>query len=221
MHEFLTVLDLIESSNQPMLTRILIALSFLFVGELSAQLPATNIYAFTLTKGGGKYTVKSPQFLTAFNKDGYNNQPAFFNDDVIYFTTNYYDSNQTEIAKFDLYEESLTRITFTEESEYSPTYPGNKEEFSCVRVEKDGKTQTLSIYPIDGIGYAKRYLNNTNNIGYHNWLSEKTVALFLVEEPHIISLWPMSKVRDVRLFWTRLVALSRSTKGNICFLSIR
>ncbi len=149
-----------------------------------AQLPQSNIYHFTLTKVSNDYRVKSPQFLTQFNKLGYNNQPAYFDDKVIYFATDYYDKAQTEIAKFDLFSKTLTRVSYTPEQEYSPTPMYDKEKFSVVRVEQDKKTQTLSVYPLDGIGYAKRYMNNTNNIGYHNWLDAETVGLFLVEEPH-------------------------------------
>ncbi len=151
---------------------------------IHAQLPTTNIYHFKMTKVSNQYRVSSPQFLTQFNNSGYNNQPTFFEDEVVYFTTDYYDKEQTEIAKFDFYEESLTRITYTPEKEYSPTKLPNAEGFSVVRVEDDDKTQTLSIYPLDGIGYPKRYMNNTSNIGYHAWLEGNYVALFLVEEPN-------------------------------------
>jgi len=161
---------------------ILIALLLPVLGY--TQLPNTNIYHFKMTKVGKSYRINSPEFMTAFNAKGYNNQPAFFDDKVIYFTTNYYDSERTEIAKFDLFDKSLTRITFTDEKEYSPTPVPGRDAFSVVRVEADDKTQTLSLYPLDGIGYAKRYMNNTNNIGYHCWLDDSTLGLFLVEEPH-------------------------------------
>ncbi len=151
---------------------------------LSAQLPTTNIYYFKMTKVSNQLRLSSPQFLTQFNMDGYNNQPSFFEDKVVYFTTDYYDKDQTEIAKFDFYEESLTRITYTPEKEYSPTKLPFADGFSVVRVEEDNKTQTLSVYPLDGIGYPKRYMNNTPNVGYHRWLNGNYVALFLVEEPN-------------------------------------
>ena len=176
--------DLIECLNLQMLNKYLNTALFLLFGVfINAQLPSTNIYKFTMTKSSGKYSLKDPQILTEFNMDGYNNQPYFFNDNEIYFTTNYYGGEQTEVAKFDLFDRILTRITYTLESEYSPTPMPGKESFSCVRVESDGRTQTLSIYPLDGIGIAKRYMNNTSNIGYHNWINEETLALFLVEAP--------------------------------------
>ena len=178
--------DLIECSNPQMLTKYFYILLFCSVCHVSwsQQLPIANIYHFTITKSGGKHHLKSPLYLSNFNSNGYNNQPSFFNDDLIYFSTNYYDIEQTEIAKFDLFNKELERITYSQESEYSPTPVPKKEEFSCVRVEKDGVTQALNTLPLDGIGYPKRYMHNTNNIGYHNWLNPSTLALFLVDEPH-------------------------------------
>lgn len=172
---------LIEYSNQPMLNKTIFL--FLLTSQMVfGQLPSTNIYHFDFIKSASKYTVSNPKFLTNFNAEGYNNQPFFFEDDVAYFTTNYY-GDQTEIAKFDFFDNILTRITYTPESEYSPTLIPGKEDFSCVRVEQDGETQTLSVYPSDGIGIAKRYMHNTKNIGYHAWLENMTLALFLVEAP--------------------------------------
>jgi len=183
------VYDLIECSNPPMLTsRLYIVMLLIAPAFLAGQLPVTNIYHFKMTKAAGKYSIKSPKFLTQFNKDGYNNQPAFFGDDLVYFTSNYYDEDQTEIASMDLFEKKLERITYTSESEYSPI-PVSENEFSCVRVEKDKKTQSLRIYPNDGMGFSKRYMNNSSNIGYHAWLDSKTIALFLVEEPdHLLAI---------------------------------
>lgn len=186
MPEYLMELDLIECSNLPMLTKITFFLSLLFLFSMStiAQLPNSNIYMLTMTKGGGKLTIKDPVFLTNFNSTGYNNQPSFVSDDVVLFTTNYYSADQTEIAQFELFDETLTRITYTKESEYSPQKMSDNNEFSCVRVESDKVTQSLSVYPMDGIGYAKRLLHNTNNVGYYSWINKDRVAMFLVEEPY-------------------------------------
>ena len=73
-----------------MLIRIIL-ISLLASSTCFGQLPNTNIYMLTLTKGGGKYTVKAPVFMTSFNKAGYNNQPSYISDDEVLFTTSYYD----------------------------------------------------------------------------------------------------------------------------------
>ncbi|MDA8692653.1 hypothetical protein N9L92_01230 [Saprospiraceae bacterium] len=169
-----------------MLTKKLYLISFLilFAFVSHSQLPTSNIYLMTMTKGGGKVTIKDPVFLSNFNARGYNNQPSFIGDDLVLFTTNYYSADQTEIAQMDLFDETLTRITYTKESEYSPQKMADKDVFSCVRVETDNVTQSLSVYPIDGIGYAKRLLHNTNNVGYYTWINKERVAMFLVDEPN-------------------------------------
>ncbi len=166
-----------------MLSKLIKYLFLLLPVALISQ-DATNIYHLTISKVGGSYRLKDPMFLTAFNKAGYNNQPSFWGDKEIYFTTDYYGQDQKEIAKFNLYDKTLTRITYTPESEYSPQRIPGKDEFSVVRVEEDGDTQTFSFYPADGIGYAKRFLNNTSNLGYYTWMDDESIAAFLVEEPN-------------------------------------
>lgn len=210
--------DLKECSNQQMSIKgILLGLLLPIMGF--SQHPVTNIYHLKMTKVGKSYRVKSPQFMTAFNKNGYNNQPAFFDDKVVYFTTDYYDSEQTEIAKFDLFDKSLTRITYTEEKEYSPTPVPGRDAFSVVRVELDNEVQTLSLYPLDGIGYAKRYMNNTKNIGYHCWLDDSTLGLFLVESPHH-NLAVADAVSERRKIILDNVGrcLKKDSKGNLLFV---
>lgn len=187
MQEFLMEFDLIECSNLPMLTKVIITISLFVFGSMSilAQLPNSNIYMLTMTKGGGKLSIKDPVYLTNFNSNGYNNQPSFINEDIILFSTNYYTTDQTtEIAQFELFDETLTRVTYTDESEYSPQKMSDNNQFSCVRVESDKVTQSLSVYPMDGIGYAKRLLHNTNNVGYYSWINKNRVAMFLVDEPN-------------------------------------
>ena len=151
---------------------------------IAAQLPQSNMYHFTFTKTPDGYKLTDPQYLTSFNPDGYNNQPCFIDEHSLYFTTNYYDSEQTEIAKMNLFEDILERVTYTKESEYSPRSVPGKNELSCVRVELSDTVQSLRIYPLDEIGFAKRYMNNTDNIGYYNWLNDEELVLFLVDEPH-------------------------------------
>ncbi len=186
---------------------------------LAQDLPATNLYLFNMTKGGGKINIKSPKFLTSFNDGGYNNQPYFLDENQILFVTNYYSADQTEIAKFDLFEETLTRVTYTDEKEYSPAKIPNSEEISCVRVEADGKTQTLSAYPDNGIGYAKRFLNNTSNVGYYNWLDDETVALFLVEAPHHNLAIANAKSERRKIVIDKIGrSLKKNNKGNLLFV---
>lgn len=164
----------------------LIAL-FCLLGTMSfqakSQYPNTNIYMMDYTLQRDSLFLEYPEFLTAFNDAGYNNQPFFISDKTIYLTSNYHNTEKTEIIKLDLSKKSLSRVTKTSESEYSPVLAPDGKFFTCIRVERDGKDQSLWKYPIDQSNGGKRLLDNLNNIGYHCWLSESEVALFIVDTP--------------------------------------
>ena len=127
--------------------------------------------------------LENPEFLTVFNKSGYNNQPAFFSEQQVYLTSNYHNSEKTEIIKLDLKNKTLYRVTNTTESEYSPTLSPDRNFFTCIRVEKNGKDQFLWMYPIDQSDGGRRLMEKINNVGYHCWISDQEVALFVVDEP--------------------------------------
>ncbi len=185
-----------EYLSQPMIIKMKVI--FLFIGlyfftsvnKLSAQdLPKCNLYLFTFTEKENGYNLRYPKFLTAFNKNGYNNQPSFSSDFDLYLSSNYGDNGSTEVVQLNLFENKLTRITSTTQSEYSPTQV-NKNYFSTVRVENDGKTQSLILYPKSMATSAKRFLPQVDNVGYHTWINDSEVALFLVDESqgHVLAI---------------------------------
>ena len=191
----------------------------LVVVELSAQLPSTEIYHFTIENTSQGLELTKPQYLTGFNQNGYNNQPLFFSDHEVYFTTDYYDSTQTEIAKFDLTNQVLTRITATLESEYSPTPMPGQNEFTCVRVELDNNIQSLTSYPLDGLGVPTRYLSNVINVGYHSWINNKELALFLVEAPnHNLAICEIDSEKRKVILDKIGRCLKTSETGNLLFV---
>jgi Fe-S cluster biosynthesis and repair protein YggX len=165
--------------------RILTLLLFILCfGEVSAQLPNTDLYMFTLLNNGDKISLKDPVYLSGFNPDGYNNQPYFINPSEVYITSNYYNKDFTDFMKLDIQNEEFYRITATDSiSEYSPTPKAISGYFSAVRVEKDGATQSFWLYPNDHLNYGKRIFKDISNIGYHCWLSENEIAMFLVSTP--------------------------------------
>lgn len=164
-----------------------IRMMFCFVicfGALTAQLPKTDLYMFTLLNNGDKVTLKDPLYISGFNPEGYNNQPKFINPSELYITSNHYDRDFTDFMKLDILNNEYYRITATDSvSEYSPTPKAPNENFSAVRVEKDGVTQSLWLYPNDHSSAGKRIFEDISNIGYHCWLSEEYVAFFLVSTP--------------------------------------
>jgi hypothetical protein len=151
-----------------------------------SQLPVTQVFCFDIDRDGAGLVVKNARFLTAFNPQGYNNQPQWVNNNELYIaiqTPN--DTNQTEVLSLSVLNNTLTRITATAESEYSPTVMPDRRSFSCVRTDADGSgTQRLWSYPFDRSNSGRDLMTLQQNVGYHCWLSDKKVALFIVDGQH-------------------------------------
>ena len=151
-----------------------------------AQIPNTHIYLFKMEQfRDSVFQFKNPQLLTAFNEKGYNNQPAFFSNDEIYFSMGEASgTTPTNIASLNLENRVKTEVTLSADREYSPTPMLEPYYFSCVRQEADGKnTQRLWVFPIDRSSKGQPILPNTTGVGYHCWLGKETVALFIVGDP--------------------------------------
>lgn len=160
--------------------------------SILAQNPGkSDILLFNLSKTADSiWRPDAPRFLTAFNRGGYNNQPAFFGNNELWITVQFKDdTTQTDILALDLLLKSQTRVTATPSTaEYSPTLmPGGKR-FSAVRVEADGN-QRLWSFPIDRSDNGRVELPKIYNVGYHCWLRDTLVALFIVGDngqPHTL-----------------------------------
>ena len=149
-----------------------------------AQLPITHVYCFDMERDGAGINVKNARFLTGFNPRGYNNQPQWINNNELYLAVQTpIDTNQTDIVSLSLFNNTLTRVTATAESEYSPTIMPDRRSFSCVRVDvaRNGGTQRLWTYPFDRSNGGRDLLPLHQSVGYHCWLSDKKIALFVVE----------------------------------------
>ncbi len=170
--------------------------------SFAQQLPNTNILLFDLNqKTDSVFQFSNPKFITGFNPKGYNNQPYFMSDYEIYLTTQFpEDTTQTDIYALDIKANSLTQITATVESEYSPTLVPNRGEenkqsyFSCVRVEADEEgSQRLWKFPLDRSNNGQPVFTSIFDIGYHFWLNYREVMLFIVGNPHYLV---VANIRD-------------------------
>jgi hypothetical protein len=167
---------------------IFFVLSIFSSGILLGQFPNTSIIMFDFEMDGDTVYLDNPRYLSGFNPEGYNNQPTFFNSKEVYLSTNMYNDTLTEIARLDLNNNNLYRVTETIESEFSPTLSPDPNYFSTVRIERNGRDQSLWLYPVDRSSYGRRLLEDLENVGYHLWLSEDEVALFLVTNPVSLAL---------------------------------
>ncbi|OFW08063.1 MAG: hypothetical protein A3H96_21955 [Acidobacteria bacterium RIFCSPLOWO2_02_FULL_67_36] len=188
--------------------------------------PDTEIYLATLTNDAGKLSLGTPVDVT--NSPGYDNQPSFTPDGAAILFTSVRGVSApargrgaaagTDIYKYTFASKEIARLTDTPESEYSPTVMPDGRHLSVIRVEADG-TQRLWSFGLDGKEPAV-LLPDIKPVGYHAWIDQYTVALFVLGEP------PTLRVADVRTGKSEVVAsgigrsLQRSPSGSVSFIRI-
>ncbi|MCC6412076.1 MAG: hypothetical protein IT270_10480 [Saprospiraceae bacterium] len=170
----------------------------LLASSLHAQrLVHHDLLLLDLTAGP---TVSKPRLLTGFNPKGYNNQPYFFGNSELYLTVQMpQDTTQTDIYALDLVARTQTRVTATPGlSEYSPTPMPDKKRFSTVRVEADGR-QRLWSFPKDRSDNGRPEYPDVYGVGYHAWMSDTLIAMFIVGEPHSLVVADKRSGKPIRI----------------------
>ena len=181
----LNIINLQYRCYKPEIKFLKIAMLLLVFHTADAQLPRTLLYMGDIKYPAQQPGIKNLKLLSGFNPDGYTNQPQFFNYNELYVSASIDTQKFTDIYKLNLRDYILTRFTDTYGiSEFSPTPVPASDDLSVIRIESDGKTQSLWIYPKDASSKGKRLFKDLNNPGYHFWLSSSDVVLFLVGEPH-------------------------------------
>jgi len=128
--------------------------------------------------------------------DGYNNQPNFSaNGDYFLYTS--IANEQADIFKYDIKSGITKQITHSPESEFSPTLLPNQIEYSTVRVEKDGAQRLWKINQNNAS--ASLVLPSIKGIGYHTWLTDKKLALFVVGQPHQMHIANVKKDNSIQV----------------------
>lgn len=151
----------------------------------SAQgLPSTDIYLADLRVRDGRVTVGP--LVNVTNRTGYDNQPYFLPDGRTFLFTSSREDGQADIYRYDILSGSVTRLTTTPESEYSPTPLPRGGGFSVVRVEADS-TQRLWAFDVDG-AHARLVLDSVKPVGYHAWGDDHTLGLFILGSPSTFQL---------------------------------
>lgn len=179
-----------------MIRAFLLACFACFLVNISTaqDLPNTNVYYLEMDFRDSVILFKNPKFLTDFNRNGYNNQPAFISNTEVLMTVQMEGEDQTDIFLFDLERKTKLRMTKTAESEYSPKPAPGDLYFSVVRVETDNeRSQRLWQYPLDRADGGKAVFRYLRGIGYYHWMDRFNVALFNVATTNYLSL---GDVRD-------------------------
>ena len=148
--------------------------------------PSTEVYVASIAATGGSMTIGKPENIS--NSPGYDNQPFFGPDGrSLYFTSGrgkpaaQGSAPQTDIYRYDFASKSVSQVTSTPESEYSPTVTPDAKGISVIRVEAD-QTQRLWKFTADGTN-PSLVLTDIKPVGYHAWLDDRRLALFVLGQP--------------------------------------
>lgn len=178
--------------------------AFLFLFGLTgstamAQLPGnTDIWVFEMTYNNSSKTYTAGAGTNISNNPGYDNQPMFSpGGDYLLYSSDH-GKGQTDIYRY--YFDSKTSEPFKETavSEFSPTFVPGSKYVSAVVVEADS-SQHLWRYNKSSKD-AKRLIEKVDKIGYHTWLDERTVFLFILGDPFTLLM------ADVKTGQTKRVA---------------
>jgi len=149
--------------------------------------PSTDVYLapITLSRDAAHgIAIATPVNIT--HRQGYDNQPAFMVDERAVFYTSTREDGQADIYRYDIATRQTARVTATPESEYSATLMPGTNRFSVVRVERDS-TQRLWSFAMDGSD-PRLVLRSIKPVGYHAWLDQTHVALFVLGTPATLQL---------------------------------
>jgi hypothetical protein len=182
----------------PVAVRRVAPLAVLPFTVLSAQgRPSTDVWTAALTGRGVPHVGRA---VNLTHRTGYDNQPSFTAAGAAILYTVIENNGPSDIWRIDLKTLARTRVTTSVvESEYSATPMPDGVHFSAVRVEADS-TQRLWKFPLDGNDAPSVLLEQVKPVGYHAWLSDVTLGLFVLGRPATL------QIADVRTGAAEVVA---------------
>ncbi|MBC6994326.1 hypothetical protein QWY85_14245 [Neolewinella lacunae] len=189
--------------------------------HLGAQLPKTQVYVFDIAERDTTVTFSKPQYLTAFNQQGYNNQPSWQDRNVLLMSVQLPEMEQPDLFSFDLTTKSRTRMTRTRSGEYSPKPIGDGRKFSAIRQEYAGRDTVLRLweFPTTLGDNGRPVFKYVNGIGYYEWLNSAQVALFLVGNPSTLAIGSVDSDNLRTLAQNVGRCFKRLPNGNLAYVS--
>jgi len=167
--------------NHRLLTILpLLGLAGCWAEALAQTSPGTDIWAFRITGSAPRVDLDSAVRVT--QRPGYDNQPHFPPGERLILYTAIDSVGQADIWSFELGsgdQKNLTRSA--PESEYSATVMPSLTRFSAIRVEADS-LQRLWSFESGGTN-PEVILRDIQPVGYHAWLDEERLALFVLGTP--------------------------------------
>lgn len=193
----------------------LVLITLLFNGAIAQD--GTDIFLFNFKIDSDQFTLSNGRNIT--NSPGYDNQPFFLPDGQSLLYSSDDGFGQTDIYRYNIAAESERRMTFTPNSEYSPTITPDGKYYSVIILERDGK-QYLWKYPLQGAVPQK--VIDENPIGYHCWINDNKLGVFVVGEPNKLKLVEVgsNKVTDVADYPGTTLAMVPQSQSKMSYIDL-
>lgn len=137
---------------------------------------ASEIYLFDINTT----TLKLTNGTNITRHTGYDNQPFFHPTKPVLYYASFDGEGRSDIKFYDYQAGKTNNLTSTPEREYSPTPTPDGKYISCI-IQRDNGAQDLGKYPMEG-GEAIVLIDDLI-VGYHTWVNEKSLVLFVLGEP--------------------------------------
>jgi hypothetical protein len=155
----------------------ILAISLLIIPFISFSQSGSEIYLFDIKTVNGQVIISNGKNIT--NHKGYDNQPSFHPSKPIIYYSSFDDSGRSDIKYYNYETNQTSNLTITHEREYSPTVTPDEKFISCI-IQRDNGDQDLAKYPI--AGGKPIVLINHLRIGYHSWIDENRLLLFVLDD---------------------------------------
>jgi hypothetical protein len=170
-----------------------ISLLLLMIAQTIIAQPNTEVYLFDLKLSNSDNGLFNQRNIS--NNPGYDNQPFFYNDHTIVFSSTR--KGQTDIASYNVKNGDLSYINDTKGgSEYSPTRIPGEQAVSAIRLDTSGLQR---LYRYDYNTGKDTLLVNNLVIGYHTWVNDHTLASFVLEDPQTLVISDLKKGTNVTI----------------------
>lgn len=163
-----------------------------------AQVPDTDIFGCDLQIGKrGLPILGEPYNIT--QRKGYDNQPCFINDREMLYVAMDTAGKQSDIYWYGGTAKPRPVTDTDSTSEFSPRITADGKHITAVLIERDGTSQRLWQYPVQGISDESRaqlWLRGTDpsryKIGYYCPIGHDTIAAFVLGTPFTLQIFSRS-----------------------------
>ena len=171
--------------------KTIIAFAFQLCSLVGFAQTGSEILLFDLSIKKDKLVLSNPKNIT--NHVGYDNQPSFHADQPLIFYSSFNPDGRSDIKSYDYKRDETRSVTQTTEREYSPTLTPDKQFVSCI-IQRDDGAQNLGKYPVGG-GQPTVLIDNLI-VGYHAWIDQDRLLLFVLGEPQTLHLYNVKTKED-------------------------